>query len=135
MRNKKANENTGQHPEEENSTLGDAPLELNDFDIMPQFSAAGFNGLLVRAGGRVKESERDAAMRTAGFEEEKAGYLAEEPKNLIGQFRRLGPAGPAYQIMGLTDDGHVMIEIVYSDEKLSYPLVEILADPIAETIP
>ena len=74
-------------------------------------------------------------MQKGGFGEENIAYLADDPRKLVGQYRRLGAAGPAYQIMGLTHDGRVMIEIVYSDEKLAYSLAEILDDPIAETIP
>ena len=71
----------------------------------------------------------------AGFEETQTAYASEDPRKLIGQFRRLGPAGPAYEIMDVDGNGIVTVEIVYSDEQLTYPLAEILEDPIAETIP
>ncbi|MBX9926686.1 MAG: DUF5397 family protein [Hyphomicrobiaceae bacterium] len=74
-------------------------------------------------------------MATPGFAEQQAEYTADDPRKLVGQFRRLGPAGPAYEIMAVDDAGNVTVEIVYSDERLVYPLAEILEDPIAETIP
>ena len=75
-------------------------------------------------------------MGDPGFREEKqTKYASEDQSKLIGQFRRLGPAGPAYEIMEVDGSGNVTVEIVYSDERLVYPLSEILEDPIAETIP
>lgn len=70
-----------------------------------------------------------------GFEETQAKYAAFDPLQLIGQFRRLGEAGPAYEVMGIDENGNVMVEIVYSDERVSFPMAEILQDPIAETLP
>lgn len=74
-------------------------------------------------------------MEPAGFEEHRQPYFSGDPQKLVGQMRRLGDAGPAYEIMEVGKDGTVVIELIYSDERLSYPLAEILADPIAETIP
>lgn len=69
-----------------------------------------------------------------GFQEEQTSYLT-DPQSLVGQFRNLGPDGPAYQIMAVNENGSVDIEIVYSDEKVSYPLAVIVQDPLAVTIP
>ena len=74
-------------------------------------------------------------MQPKGFEETQSAYAADDPRKLIGQFRRLGSAGPAYEIMKVDDDGTVHVELVYNDEKLTYPLAEVLEDPLAETIP
>jgi hypothetical protein len=74
-------------------------------------------------------------MQPHGMEEEKSVYLPDDPRSLIGQFRRLGDAGPAYEIMAIDDAGNVDVEIVYSDEKFRTSLAEVLNDPIAETIP
>jgi hypothetical protein len=71
----------------------------------------------------------------SGFQEEQTAYVPQNPRDLIGQFRNLGSAGPAYEIMDIDDAGNVIIELVYSEERLVYPLSEILADPMAETIP
>ena len=74
-------------------------------------------------------------MQPRGFEEAKAAYAADDPRNLIGQIRRLGEAGPAYEIMSVDEGGHVVIEIIESDERVTSPLSEVLKDPMAETIP
>lgn len=71
----------------------------------------------------------------SGFREEQAGYSTATCSDLVGQFRRLGSAGPAYEIMKVDDDGTVHVELVYNDEKMKFPLAEVLEDPIAETIP
>ena len=74
-------------------------------------------------------------MGTPGFKEDKATYLADDPRSLIGQVRRLGTAGPAYEIMEIDSDGNVVIEVLYSEERVVCPISEVLEDPIAETIP
>ena len=74
-------------------------------------------------------------MAVAGFEEKQTTYASGDPSQLVGQFRRFGPDGPAYQIMAVDNSGLVHVEVVYSDEKVVCPLAEVLEDPIAETIP
>ena len=74
-------------------------------------------------------------MQTGWFEEEKATYLPDDPRRLIGQVRRLGPDGPAYEIMGIAENGDVLVEVIFSDEKVRCKLADVLEDPIAETIP
>lgn len=74
-------------------------------------------------------------MQSAGFNEEQAAYTVDNPNRLVGQIRRLGEAGPAYQVMSIDADGMVHVELIHNDEKLAYPLAEILDDPLAETIP
>ena len=74
-------------------------------------------------------------MANRGFEETQASYEAKDPRKLIGQFRRFGEAGPAYEIMAVDDKGQIHVEVVYSDEKVVCSLDEVLEDPIAETIP
>jgi hypothetical protein len=54
---------------------------------------------------------------------------------VIGQIRRFGDAGPAYEIVGFEAEGKVSVEVVYSNERVQCSADEILADPIAETIP
>jgi hypothetical protein len=54
---------------------------------------------------------------------------------LVGQFRRFGEVGPAYEILRIESKDTAWIRVVYSEEELAYPITEILADPIAETIP
>lgn len=70
-----------------------------------------------------------------GFKEEQAAYTSDRLNEFVGQFRRLGSAGPAYEIMAIDENGTVHAELVYNDEKLMMPLAEVLEDPIAQTIP
>ena len=74
-------------------------------------------------------------MEPAGIDEPRRPNFSGDPKDLIGQMRRLGEAGHAYEIIEVGEDGAVVIELIYSDERLSYPLAEIVNDPMAETIP
>lgn len=74
-------------------------------------------------------------MQKLGFDETQAAYASDDPRRLIGQFRRLGPDGPAYEIMAMDDTGQVHVEVVYSDEKVIFTSADVLEDPIAETIP
>jgi len=75
-------------------------------------------------------------MRNDGFREELTAYAKDDPHQLIGQIRRLGSAGPAYEIMNVDEvAGVVVIEIIESDERVTSPLAEVLLDPMAETIP
>jgi hypothetical protein len=73
-------------------------------------------------------------MQAHGFEETYAAYLS-DPHKLVGQFRRFGEAGPAYEILRIDSKVDAWIRVVYSEEELAYPIAEIVADPIAETIP
>ena len=75
-------------------------------------------------------------MANIGFEEEtQSTYEATYPRELIGQIRRLGSAGPAYEIMSVDEAGMVLIEVIESGEQVTFPLAEVLDDPMAETIP
>ena len=74
-------------------------------------------------------------MQNPGFQETQTAYAAEDPRTLIGQVRRLGQAGPAYEIMSLDDDGNLVLEVICSGEKVVCPVAEVLEDPIAETFP
>jgi len=60
---------------------------------------------------------------------------SEGQQNLVGQIRRLGPDGPAYEIVDLDKTGKVKIEVIDTGETVTCPLAEILKDPMAETIP
>ena len=122
-----------QSPLEEVSTLGEAPVNSERGDVMPQFSAGGFRGL--SAASRKYESQRPADVPPGGFDEAKAAYIADDLQKLIGQIRRLGEYGPAYEIMSIDDKNIVTIEVIESDERVVFPLAEILEDPMAETIP
>ena len=51
-------------------------------------------------------------MANRGFEETKSAYAPEDPRQLVGQIRRLGEYGPAYEIMSVDDAGNVVIEVI-----------------------
>jgi virulence-associated protein VapD len=53
-------------------------------------------------------------MQLHGFEETQAAYLGADSRNLLGQVRRFGTAGPAYEIVAVDDSGNVMIEVICS---------------------
>ena len=74
-------------------------------------------------------------MPPRGFEENQAEYKSGDPRGLVGQIRRLGPAGPAYEIMKVSENGDVLIEVVVSGEQVVFKLEEVQEDPMAETIP
>jgi hypothetical protein len=78
---------------------------------------------------------QEAAMGRPGFEETQAPYAPEDLQALVGQVRRFGPDGPAYEIMAIDDAGRVHVEVIHSDEKVVCTVTEVLGDPIAETIP
>jgi hypothetical protein len=66
-------------------------------------------------------------MGTHGFKDDQAAYAVDDRRSLIGQIRRLGDAGPAYEV--------VLIEVIESGERVSFPIASVLEDPLAETIP
>jgi len=74
-------------------------------------------------------------MQTGGFDETQTAYSAGDPRALIGQIRRWGPAGPAYEVIGLDGAGNAEVEVIYSGERIVCPVAEVVEDPLAETIP
>ena len=57
-----------------------------------------------------------------------------EPVTLIGTWRRFGPIGPVYEIVGLGrelpgDDRMMRIRVIESGEELDYRFTDILDDP------
>ena len=58
-----------------------------------------------------------------------------DPRKLIGQARRLGDAGPAYEVVAVDEQGKVAIEVIHSGERAAFPVEEVLEDPMAETFP
>jgi hypothetical protein len=74
-------------------------------------------------------------MASPGFEERKSAYAPEDPGQLVGQIRRLGDHGPAYEIVSVDDAGNAVIEVIESGEQVKFPIAEVIEDPMAETIP
>lgn len=74
-------------------------------------------------------------MQPAGFEEAHAAYAAPASRAFVGQVRRFGPHGPAYEVLGVNSAEAVAIYVVETGERLDYAMASLLADPIAETVP
>ncbi len=56
------------------------------------------------------------------------------PAELVGTFRRIGNAGPVYEILGQhTQNGEALarILVIKSGEETDYPIDELLEDPVA----
>ncbi|MFM9940018.1 MAG: DUF5397 family protein [Hyphomicrobiaceae bacterium] len=70
-----------------------------------------------------------------GFEEAQATYLQDSGKPFIGEVRRFGVDGPAYEVMGFTALGDAEIQVIETGERLDYALADVMADPLAETVP
>jgi hypothetical protein len=73
-------------------------------------------------------------MQGRGFEDAQAACLA-DPRNLIGQVRRFGDEGPAYEILALDENGRLVTEVIDTGERVICEVKEVLEDPMAETIP
>ena len=73
-------------------------------------------------------------MQGCGFEDAQAAYLA-DPRKLIGQVRRFGDEGPAYEILALDENGRLVTEVIDTGERVICEVKEVLEDPMAETIP
>jgi Family of unknown function (DUF5397) len=69
-----------------------------------------------------------------GFAEAQAVYAISNTA-FVGQVRRFGPVGPAYEVVGVAALGDVEIVVIESGEALSYAMADFLADPLAETVP
>lgn len=60
--------------------------------------------------------------------------VVDNPRTLVGSWRRFGTAGPVYQIIaigrGIANDQPLLrIRVVESGEELDYPVVKALDDP------
>jgi hypothetical protein len=73
-------------------------------------------------------------MQGSGFEEAQAACLA-APRKLIGQVRRFGEEGPAYEVLAVDENGKLVTEVIDTGERVICEVKEVLDDPIAETIP
>lgn len=62
------------------------------------------------------------------------GVKLPQPANLVGTWRRFGPVGPVYDIIGIGDelsggDRLMRVRVVETGEEVDYRLAEILDDP------
>ena len=55
----------------------------------------------------------------------------DDDRNLLGTLHRFGEIGPAYEVVGLEDEGFVRICLVESGTAASYPAAEVRKDPVA----
>ena len=74
-------------------------------------------------------------MTGPGFQDAQAGFQYRVAKAYVGEVRRFGPMGPAYEVVDTTATGDLMITVVESGEQLDYALTDFLADPVAITVP
>jgi fructose 1,6-bisphosphatase len=74
-------------------------------------------------------------MAQSGFEEAQTSYAHTNGATFVGQVRRFGPFGAAYEVVDIKPSGELVVHVFDNGEQLSYSVAEFLADPIAETIP
>jgi hypothetical protein len=58
-----------------------------------------------------------------------------EPRKLIGTWRRFGPVGPVYEVIGTSpgsqDESPVMrIRVLETGEEVDYKMADVLDDPV-----
>ncbi|PPD42358.1 MAG: hypothetical protein CTY15_12320 [Methylocystis sp.] len=63
-----------------------------------------------------------------------AASFIPDPRELVGTFRRFGPFGPAYEIIGLGNeeplgDRWMKVRVIESGEVVDYKFSDILDDP------
>jgi hypothetical protein len=82
---------------------------------------------------------QEATVVSPGFAEAaQAGFSDAEAmfgRASVGEIRRFGPVGPAYEVVAVKSSGDVEICVIESGERLDYGLADFLADPVALTIP
>ena len=71
----------------------------------------------------------------SGFGEREQAPIGVDPASLVGQFRRFGEFGPAYEILRVVDGETVYVHVYTNGDEVNYPIIEALSDPIAETVP
>jgi hypothetical protein len=74
-------------------------------------------------------------MANAGFEEAQADFNAQNLRPFVGQVRRFGAWGPAYEVVEVLSSGAVIIAVIETGERLEYAISALLEDPLAETVP
>jgi hypothetical protein len=74
-------------------------------------------------------------MSGPGFQEAQVEYAHAGREAFVGQVRRFGPYGPAYEVLAASAATSVDIIVIETGERLTYALSEMLADPMAETVP
>jgi Family of unknown function (DUF5397) len=70
-----------------------------------------------------------------GLQETQTGYVHAGSTAFVGQVRRFGAFGPAYEVVDIRPSGDLVVHVFNNGERLDYSVAEFLADPIAETVP
>jgi hypothetical protein len=78
---------------------------------------------------------RPSASRPGGFSDAQGAFTYNASPSLLGDVRRFGPYGPAYEVIADRPGADVTVRVIESGETLAYPRTDVLVDPIAETIP
>jgi hypothetical protein len=73
-------------------------------------------------------------VRGPGFQEAPSQFVGAQDASFVGQVRRFGAHGPAYEVIAASAR-EVDIVVIESGERLPYALAEFLMDPVAETVP
>ena len=58
-----------------------------------------------------------------------------DPDYLIGEVRRFGEAGPAYEVVAIVNDKTVRVRVFATGEEVEVSMMEVCRHPLAETIP
>ena len=74
-------------------------------------------------------------MSGQGFHEAQVGFENRDARAFVGEVRRFGSMGPAYEVLDTTAACDLMIEVIESGERLDYAVIHFLADPMATTVP
>lgn len=74
-------------------------------------------------------------MKEQGFREERSAYEPEDLTELVGQFRRFGEVGPAYEVLAIMKPDFAKIRVVATGEEVDYRMDRLMSDPLAETVP
>jgi hypothetical protein len=74
-------------------------------------------------------------MAQNGFEEAQMSHAHVSEATFMGQVRRFGPFGPAYEVVDIRPSGELVIHVFDNGEQLDYSVAEFLADPVAEIVP
>jgi hypothetical protein len=77
----------------------------------------------------------EVLMTRPGFQEAQSEFSAATSASFVGQVRRFGDHGPAYEVVAFKSPTDVEIVVIESCERLSYAVSDLLADPMAETVP
>ncbi len=53
-------------------------------------------------------------MKAQGFHEAQSAFISSDARDFVGQVRRFGPNGPAYEVVDMAPEGDVIITVIES---------------------